>query len=247
MEFKTRSKKIEAGEGTQIVGTRTDNMIFSPDRQMTCVNTKRWLFTDMLGVKQFWQTIDITSSTPRSILLEFQNNPTNVSRTFSGGFENIYTWFAYIRYHVEFTLEVQSTFQQQGLMALRTFPYRRMPFTNLARFFGLQAMTVPGTVSDELRFTTILPHDFITLGHNGTYVLTLPWTCNRLVLPVVSNEQSNAAGPILTAYSLNTMQLVCCVPMQIVAGGNDSATFKFWIRLTEMELDGYRGMGYITS
>lgn len=247
MEFKTRSKKIEAGEGTQIVGTRTDNMKFSPDRQMTCVNTKKWLFTDMLGVKQFWQTVDINSSIPISVVTEFLNNPDNIGQTFSGGMENVYTWFAYMRYNVEFTLEVQSTFQQQGLLALRVLPYRRIPWTNLGRFFGLPAQSQTGTVLTDIRFTTIVPHDFITLGHNGTYVLTLPWTCNRLVLPVPNNSQSNAAGPLLTSYSLNTLQLVCCVPMQIVAGGNDSATFKFWIRLTDLEFDGYRGMGYVSS
>lgn len=235
MDIATRSKDIQAAEGEKSIGHRMDNMVLDPTLDISLSDRPQWNLKELLGVKRYLQTLQITNAST-GVLYTFGNTPSNILGLFPT--PDIASYFAFMRYEVVFELEVQSTFQHQGALILNVIPLG-LTEQGMHPQIGIGGTQLLGA-GDIITNRTLLPHDFITFGHNGNYKVVLPWTCNRNMLPTSSLSLDATTAYNLHNYQLNVFQIVVYDQLQHVAGAVGTTSIRMWAHLQNLEYSGFK-------
>lgn len=232
MEVKTKTKDLQTAEIPKEISHRLENVSINPSMDKSSVDAQIWRFNEILGVKRHITTVDIDPTmTVGTNVYSFENTPRNVLSLFNA--TNLSNYFAFFRYNLVFNIEVQSTFQQVG--ALAAIQTNISTSSNTLPWLGLTSSSLS---FDSQSVVTILPHDFITLGHNGFYKITMPWNCSRTMLPAGSSSQSGSG--LLHDYDLGAFYISIFSPMIIASNVNSTASVRILAHLENIEYSGYR-------
>lgn len=234
MDIVTKNKDIQAAEGEVSIGHRMDNMSLNPRLDTGLVDRPQWTLGQILGVKRLVDTIQVTNAST-GLLYAFSNTPYNVIALFGFPISN---YFAYMRYNVVFELEVQSAMQHQGAIIVNVIP-NGLILAETHRMVGL-GTTQFSAGGDIVTNRTILPHDFITFGHNGNYKIVLPWTCNRNMLPTARTALDSTIATQLIHYQLNVLQILMYDQLNHVASAVGTASIRIWAHLENVKFSGYK-------
>lgn len=235
MDIETRSKDIQAIEGEKSIGHRMENLKLDPTLEMSLIGKPEWTLAQLLGVKAYVTTIPVTNASS-GILYNFVNNPANALALFPT--PDISLYFGFIRYEIVFEFEVQSTFQHQGALVVNVYP-NGCYNTQVQCMLGLGTSTFTAA-GDIITSKTILPHDFITFGHNGNYKVVMPWTCNRNMLPTNLLTPDTNTGSNLNHYVMNVLDVIVYDQLQHVASAVGTTSIRVWARLQNVQYSGFK-------
>lgn len=235
MEVETKSKDLQTAEIPKMISHRIENISINPSFSKENMDATVWRFNEILGVKRHIVTVDIDPTLAvGDLIYSFVNTPRNVLNLFDAS--NLASYFAYFRYNVVFNFELQSTFQQVGALVVNQLNVDRnspmLPWTGIvASALSLSSQSV----------STILPHDFITLGHNGFYKITMPWNCSRNMLPsgASATEVTNSRG-LLHDYDLGALYVSIFSPMLVASSVYSTASLRILAHLENIEYSGFR-------
>lgn len=243
MDITTKVRSIQAAEGDKPVGYRTENVKPNPTLDYALSSASSWNFSQIFGVQRHLTTLTINLSTVGNIF-NFENMPSETLAIFSPNFSE---YFKFCRYDLVFTLLVQSHFQHQGALVVMVLPWTTPINQSANREAKIGVNNAIGlcTTNDFIAYNhimTILPHDFITFGHNGNYKVVLPWTCNRSMLPVtpqsaIANSSSDSGA--LCNYLLNTLRIDVFDQLRAVAGAVSTVNVRILVSLENIQYSGY--------
>lgn len=231
MDIVTKALDIQASEPLISKGDRSENIQPNPRVDLSLITTPEWNFSQLVGKKRLLTSANVTPSTGGTIF-SYENNVVSFLNTFSN--INISNYFAFIRYNLHFEIEVQSHFQHQGSLIVNTIPFAIN--SSVYNFLGLNQDIINANNINRI----LLPHDFITFGHNGNYQVVLPWTCNRSMLPVRIQSSSTASND-LRRYHLNSLVISVFDPLQAVASAVSTTTVRIWVHAEDVQYSGFMG------
>lgn len=243
MDIRTKALSIQAAEGDKPVGYRTENIMPNPLLDTQLSSAPGWNFSQIFGKKRHFQTLTISLSTTGTIL-NYQNSVAETLSLFSPNFQD---YFEFVRFDLKFQFEVQSHFQHQGALVVMVLPWLTGPAGSNDRMqkvpvSGITGLGLPYMVFDTPHERSILPHDFITFGHNGNYEVVLPWTCNRSMLP--TKPQSTTAGIGFNSGRLmnsviNSLRIDVFDQLRAVASAVSTVSLRIMVSLENVQYSGY--------
>lgn len=234
MEIQSKAKEIEASEGEKPVGQRSENLLPQPILDLSQIDTGPWNFNQLYGMKRHFGTYDITPSST-GVVFSFVNTPANVLDLFGVGIRD---YFQFFRYDIVFEMELQSSFQHVGALVVNLTNYGHIASGSTTTVGQVQYCTRINTGFSLLGLAgtytrVLLPHSFITLGHNGNYKVVVPWLSNRKMLPT----ESRSVG--LNEYFMGELSVAIFSPMLVAAGVFSTTSLRVWVNLENVQYTGY--------
>lgn len=230
MDIRTKALDIQAAEPVLPKATRSENMQINPRVDLAIALSPEWSFSQLFGKKRLLTSINITPASTGEIF-NYVNTPAQFLSTFNN--IDISNYFDFIRYNIHFELEIQSHFQHQGALIVNTIPW--VYNSGVYQMLALTTTLPNSTIANRV----MLPHDFITFGHNGNYNVVLPWTHNRNMLPLNTQSNATASNSLLHA-KLNTLTIAIFDPLQAVASAVSTTTLRIWVHAEDVQYSGYK-------
>lgn len=239
-EERTKAKIIDTAEPITALAQRLENLQPNPRLDSALSYSAKWPLEKFYGLKRLYKVIPITVDLEQGDTIFYQrNSPDLVQGIFP---EKINRSFGLFKYTLVFDIEIQSTFQQVGVLnALFDPRYTTgQGAVNSATQSGTKRLKQGYPIS--LYLQTLFPHSFMTLGHNGNYQFRLPWLSNRSTLPTLS-DSTKPNKEIVGLANYNMGQFLICIfqPMLIAEGVNPSASMRIWVSLDNVELSAFTG------
>lgn len=233
MDVETKAKDLQTAEIPKTISLRTENVQPNPVMDVSQSDTNSWRFNQILGMKRHIATIDLTpTSVANDVIYSFSNTPRNVLTMFDA--VNLSNYFGFFRYNLVFNIEVQSSFQHVGALIVNQTVLsnpRVMPWIGLP-------LAIP-----DIYAKTILPHDFITLGHNGFYTITMPWNCSRFMLPTtgpaISGDAPHVVNPLFD-YDMGNLIISVFSPLMVQASVYSTTSIRILAHLENIQYSGYQ-------
>nr|ULF99658.1 MAG: putative capsid protein [Picornavirales sp.] len=229
MDITTKALDIQAAEPVLPKGIRSENAQINPRQDLSLTLAPEWTFSQLFGKKRLLTSINITPSTIGEIF-SYDNTPETFTATFSNIQMN--NFFSFVRYNIHFEMEIQSHFQHQGALIINTLPW--IANSGLYQMLGLNP-SITNTIANRV----MLPHDFITFGHNGNYNVVLPWTHNRNMLPINNQSAVNPTNA-LRSSKINSLSISIFDPLQAVASAVSTTTLRIWVHAEDVQYSGFR-------
>lgn len=237
-EIRDNFKQLQMSEAPTSQVDRPDNKNPDPTLDTRSISVSQLTFAQMVGQKILLRTLTIDLANLENFEHQiFLNTPNNFMKMFKS-LNGISKMYRFIRYSVKFTICIESHYQQVGALMLVFFPstrngdvYRRRGLDSYDSVYRRQALC-------------FMPHQFITLGHNGNYQYTMPWLCPRPMLPTTDWDQCygqtarTTTNSQLFRYDMGELMLYGFTPGRIVAGGFSSFTVRIWAE-ADVDLSAY--------
>lgn len=233
MDVTTKSKDLQTAEPPKVSSQRLENLKPDPTLDYSLSQDTNWQFQQIVGVLRHIATVDVTSTNVQGSYLWYHANTVrNTLALFDG--TNLFNYFSYCKFKLHFYFEVQSAMQHQGALIINQLNIN--PVQEKMRWIGL-----PQGIPTDIRAMTILPHDFITLGHNGMYDISMPWNCSRNALPCNINDSGTVgqSGKLID-YDLGFLSLCIFDPLQIQAAVYGTTSVRILARLDELTYTGFK-------
>lgn len=239
MDVETKAKDLQTLEPPKTISQRTENIILNPiDSDLSLIKGEAWKFQQILGMKRHIATVEVTPSLAAgaSIYL-FNNTPSNVLDLFDA--QNLSSYFAFFRYNLVFNIEVQSAMQHVGALIVNQ-TNNQLTIVNTYTPSIMSWIGLLREPPDTIISRTILPHDFITLGHNGFYQITMPWNCSRKMLPTSCDSSVASSRGTLFSYDLGAMYINVFSPLLVQSAVYSTASIRILASLENIDYSGYR-------
>ena len=167
----------------------------------TIISSPNTSLTDLMSERMFLKTIKYSTSDPAGHINFVTDFNLSTNETFA-------TWSNYFigrKFDLEVTFDVNSHFQQVGLLAI--MERDPAPWHDTS------------TITTQALFE--YPHQLITLGHNGTYTWTMSYP-----YPIGYITNNDIKGKLLTLVNVEAMR--------VAAGVEPIASVTVYIRLVNI-------------
>lgn len=244
MDVETKAKDLQTLETPTQISHRTENVNINPLIDTSLSDEKSWDFKQILGMKRHVGTFDVTPAlSAGTSIYSFRNTPFNVLTLFNA--TNLSSYFSFFRYNLVFNIEVQSAMQHVGALIVNQTNCTVRPTANNTRTTSVMPwIGLPNVFPTDIISKTILPHDFITLGHNGFYSITMPWNSSRKVLPTSGNFTGSllpfSDNAALFNYDLGFLDISIFSPLVVQAAVYSTTSIRILASLEDIEYSGYR-------
>lgn len=268
-EIVSRAKELQVTETPTSSVDRPEAAKKQPLVSMTTMATPQWTFAQMYGQKRLFKSQAVEADQTGN-LWKFHHTPANIIELFE--LQNLKEYFGWYKATPRFTIEIQSSMQHVGLLALSYNPIEGMtdegkipldspnreftpnPGSSYDDFIKAFYGFTPSKQFSSQRNIILKPHQLISLGHNSNTVYQMPWKCMRKALPVQIDWLLNNLSPSsnvveqvfssLYLYSMGSLSLDIFAPLQVAAGVNPSFTVRTYVELPDLELFAYNPLGF---
>lgn len=245
MDVETKAKDLQTLEPPKTISQRTENIILNPiDTDLALAKEEAWKFQQILGMKRHIATVEVDPSiTAGSTVYSYQNSPFAVLTLFEA--TNLSSYFSFFRFNLVFNIEVQSAMQHVGALIVNQTNLSFISGSNNNAASALPWIGLLRNFPTSVMSRTILPHDFISLGHNGFYSITMPWNCSRRMLPTNRPDQADLLAPSsdngdLHDYDLGALDIGIFSPMLVQSAVYSTASIRILASLENIDYSGYR-------
>lgn len=220
-EITDRAKQLEISEPAVPVPVP----LASSSTSIQGVKVPEWSYAKLLGQRRFIQTIKVKKDEILdSNLFTYTHSFKSLGALFPKGAPQMLNLFKTRRWRVNFEFMVESSWQHVGLLSLYSYPLPRS--------------LLSGYLSDDrfsLREILQLPHQFIKLGHNGTYSVSTAWC-----VPFSSHiDFQNFADKVNFDFDSGSINLDVVVPLRVASGVLDLPYINVWATIEFEDLSMY--------